>query len=106
MNGAGISVKEAKADLMLCVEEAKSDYVENGYDIYDVDFSYQYDLQSFFEYFSFLNVTDIAKRAGINPSMMRQYARGIKNAGEKTYARLSACIDDIAKELQAASFRV
>ena len=45
MNGAGISVKEAKADLMLCVEEAKSDYVEKGYDIYDVDFSYQYDMQ-------------------------------------------------------------
>ena len=95
LNGAGASVKEAKAD-----------YIENGCDIYEVDFSYQYDLQSFFEYFSFLNVTDIAKRAGINPSLMRQYARGIKNAGEKTYARLSGCIGEIAKELQAASFRV
>ena len=106
LNGAGASVKEAKADLMECVEEAKADYVENGCDVYEVDFSYQYDLQSFFEYFSFLNVTDIAKRAGINPSLMRQYARGIKNAGEKTYARLSSCIDEITKELQAASFRV
>ena len=104
--GAGASVKEAKADLMECLEEAKADYIENGCDIYEVDFSYQYDLQSFFEYFSFLNVTDIAKRAGINPSLMRQYARGIKNAGEKTYARLSGCIGEIAKELQAASFRV
>ena len=63
LNGAGASVKEAKADLMECLEEAKADYIENGCDIYEVDFSYQYDLQSFFEYFSFLNVTDIAKRA-------------------------------------------
>lgn len=106
LNGAGASVKEAKADLMECLEEAKSDYEENGGVVYDVDFRYQYDLQSFFEYFSFLNVTDIAKRAGINPSLMRQYTSGVKNAGEKTYARLSACIDSVTKELQAASFRI
>lgn len=91
---------------MACLEEAKADYVENGGVVYDVDFSYQYDLQSFFEYFSFLNVTDIARRAGINPSLMRQYASGIKNAGERTYARLSACMDSLTKELQAASFRL
>lgn len=106
LNGAGASVKDAKADLMACLEEAKADYVENGGVVYDVDFSYQYDLQSFFEYFSFLNVTDIARRAGINPSLMRQYASGIKHAGERTYARLSACMDSLTKELQAASFRL
>ena len=30
LNGAGASVKEAKADLMMCMEEAKADYLENG----------------------------------------------------------------------------
>ena len=69
-----------------------------------VEFVYKYDLQSFFNYFSFLNVTEIAKRAGINPSLMRQYNSGIKNAGEKTYERLAACMDGIKEELQAASF--
>lgn len=106
LNGAGASVKEAKADLIMCMEEAKADYVESGGTAYDVAFRYQYDLQSFFEYFSFLNVTDIARRSGINPSLMRQYTRGIKNAGEKTYARLSACIDSVTRELQSASFHI
>ncbi|MBR1688087.1 MAG: pilus assembly protein HicB [Prevotella sp.] len=105
LNSAGDSVKAAKDDLMICLEDARQDYVENGGRPYEVTFEYKYDLQSFFEYFSFLNVTDIARRAGINPSLMRQYVRGIKNAGEKTYARLSACMDGITKELQAASFR-
>ena len=105
LNGAGKTVKEAKDDLMLCLEEARQDYVERGGEPYPVEFRYQYDLQSFFEYFSFLNVTDIAKRAGINPSLMRQYSRGIKNAGEKTYSRLSKCISNITQELSAASFR-
>ena len=36
---------------------------------------------------------------------MRQYTRGIKNAGEKTYTRLTECIGNITKELSAASFR-
>jgi len=105
LNGAGSTVKEAKEDLAVCLEEAKADYEENGGTPYDVEFHYQYDLQSFFEYFSFLNVSEIAKLAGINPSLMRQYTRGIKNAGEKTYTRLTECIGNITKELSAASFR-
>lgn len=105
LNAVGASVKEAKADLMSCLEDAKADYEECGNTPYGVEFYYQYDLQSFFDYFSFLNVTEIAKRAGINPSLMRQYTRGIKNAGEKTYERLSKCMGSIIKELQVASFR-
>lgn len=105
LNGAGPTVKDAKDDLLSCLEEAREDFIKHGGTPYDVIFEYRYDLQSFFEYFSFLNITDIARRAGINPSLMRQYARGIKNAGEKTYARLSACMESITKELQTASFR-
>ncbi len=105
LNGAGNTVSEAKADLMLCLEESRKDVLEHGGKVYDVEFEYKYDLQSFFEYFSFLNVSDIAKRAGINPSLMRQYTSGVKNAGEKTYSRVSACIANIAKELSAATFR-
>lgn len=105
LNSVGASVKDAKADLKACLEDAKADYVESGNTPYEVEFNYQYDLQSFFNYFSFLNVTEIAKRAGINPSLMRQYTRGIKNAGEKTYERLANCMDSITKDLQVASFR-
>ena len=105
LNAAGQSVKEAQDDLLACLEEAKADYEESGKTAEQVEFRYQYDLQSFFDYFSFLNVTEVAKRAGVNPSLMRQYTRGIKTAGEKTYERLTACMASITKELQAASFR-
>ena len=105
LNAAGRTVKEAKDDLLVCMEEAKADFEESGKTAEQVEFRYQYDLQSFFDYFSFLNVTEVAKRAGVNPSLMRQYTRGIKTAGEKTYERLTACMANITKELQAASFR-
>lgn len=105
LNSVGSTVREAKADLMDCFEEAKADYEESGNIAEPIEFRYQYDLQSFFDYFSFLNVSEIAKLAGINPSLMRQYSRGIKKAGEKTYNRISKCLDNITKDLQAASFR-
>lgn len=95
---------EAKKDLADCLAMAKEDASENGEDFPEVEFEYKYDLQSFFNYFTFLNVSEIAKRAGINPSLMRQYSSGIKKAGEKTYERLSLCMDGIKKDLSVATF--
>lgn len=64
----------------------------------------KYDVQAFFKEFSFLNATEIARRAGINPSLMRQYVSGVKTAGEKTYQRLNTCMSNIKADLQATVF--
>ena len=105
LNAAGQTVKEAKEDLMACLEEAKADYEESGKMAEPVEFRYQYDLQSFFDYFSFLNVSEVARRAGVNPSLMRQYTSGKKRAGETIYSRLADCMNTITSELQASSLR-
>ncbi|MCH4182053.1 MAG: pilus assembly protein HicB [Prevotella sp.] len=104
LTSEGATVEEAKKDLLDCYEEARLDAEEEGKEFKKVEFEYKYDLQSFFNYFSFLNINEIARRAGVNPSLMRQYKGGFKNAGEKTYERLSKCINDIKRELQAAYF--
>jgi hypothetical protein len=104
LSSVGDTVTKAKQDLLDCYAEAKAEVSESGRKFSKVEFEYKYDLQSFFNYFSFLNTNDIARRAGINPSLMRQYKGGFKNAGEKTYERLANCINDIKKELQAACF--
>ena len=104
LTATGKTVQEAKEDLMECLAEAKEDLEAEGKVFPEIEFAFKYDLQSFFNYFSFLNVSDIAKRSGINPSLMRQYTSGVKNAGEKTYQRLANCIQNIGRELEAASF--
>ena len=104
LTATGKTVQEAKEDLMECLAEAKEDLETEGNVFPEIEFTFKYDLQSFFNYFSFLNVSDIAKRSGINPSLMRQYTSGVKNAGEKTYQRLANCIQNIGRELEAASF--
>ena len=50
LNAAGQTVKEAKDDLLACLEEARADYEESGKTAELVEFHYQYDLQSFFNY--------------------------------------------------------
>lgn len=104
LNGCGSTVAEAKQDLAVCLSEAKADYLSLEKSPYPVEFFYVYDLQSFFEYFSVFNVSEVARRAGISPALMRQYTSGVKKAGEKTYAKLAACINDIRNDMMSASF--
>ena len=103
IDGDGATASEAKADFLRAVEEFRQAYPEDKR-YTGLTFEYKYDLRSFFNYFNFLNVTEIAKRAGINPSLMRQYTSGVKTAGETTYKKLSSCISQIRTELQSASF--
>lgn len=99
-NGCGETVEAAKNDLALCMDEAK----ETGDLTDNIELEYKYDLQSFFNYFSYFNINEVARRADINPSLLRQYASGCKKAGEKTYQRLSCCFHSIKQDLLAASF--
>ncbi|MCQ2128272.1 MAG: pilus assembly protein HicB [Bacteroidaceae bacterium] len=104
LTACGQSVKEAKEDLLCSLEEVKAYAEEHGQPLQELDLEYKYDLQSFFSYFSYLNITEIAKRAEINPSLLRQYARGLSRAGEKTYERLSQAMTAIVNDLQCARF--
>jgi len=103
IDGDGATAEEAKADFMKALQECREDDPNNKA-LQDLTFTYKYDVQAFFKEFSFLNATEIARRAGINPSLMRQYVSGVKTAGEKTYQRLNACMDNIKADLQAAVF--
>lgn len=104
IDGDGTTAEEAKADFMNSLDECRKAFPKDKDINQDFEFVYKYDIQAFFKEFSFLNATDIARRAGINPSLMRQYTSGVKTAGEKTYQRLSACIDKIKEDLRAVSF--
>lgn len=104
IDGDGATAEEARADFMRALEECRQASPEDKDINLDMEFTYKYDIQAFFKEFSFLNATDIARRAGINPSLMRQYTSGVKKAGEKTYNKLNACLSNIKNDLQAAVF--
>ena len=102
--GYGDTAEAAKEDMMKAYEEIKEMQAEEGKEVPELEFTYKYDMQSFFNYFSFLNVTKVAELAGINASLMRQYTSGVTAAGQKQYDKIRVAVERISKELSAATF--
>lgn len=102
--GYGDSVKDAKNDLISSYQEIKEMLEDEGKEVPELEFVWHYDMKSFFNYFDFLNVTKVAERAGINPSLMRRYASGISNASEGQYEKLEKAVKEFSKELAEAEF--
>ena len=104
LSGFGETAEAAKEDMMKAYQEIKEMQEEEGKEVSELEFTYKYDMQSFFDYFSFLNVTKVAELAGINPSLMRQYTSGVTNAGQKQYDKIRVAVERISKELSEATF--
>ena len=102
--GFGETAEAAKEDMLEAYAEIKALQTEEGKEIPELEFTYKYDMQSFFDYFSFLNVSRVAELAGINPSLMRQYTSGVANAGQKQYDKIRVAVGKISRELSAATF--
>ena len=104
MFGNGSTVEEAKADFENSVREFIETYEETGMqdpdDLKNSTFVYKYDMPSFLNYYKYLNVTQFAKYAGINPSLMRQYKLG-QSASEKQVMKIQTAIHKIGQELSA-----
>lgn len=102
--GEGETVDEAKADFENSVNEVIESYTENGQtvpeELQNIEFVYKYDLPSFLSYYKYLNMTQFAKYAGINPSLMRQYKQG-QYVSEKQVSKIQAAVHKIGKELAA-----
>lgn len=104
LTGYGNTAREAKEDMLQAYEEMKEILAEEGKEIPQLDFTYQYDMKSFFDYFDFLNVSKVAVMAGINPSLMRKYTSGVTMAREPQYRKLQKAVQSFARELQNVSF--
>lgn len=70
----------------------------------NLEFEYVYDLSGFFAQYSFISPTKIARRMGINASLMRQYAMGQTYIGSAKKKQIENEIHNIGKELMAVSF--
>jgi len=83
--------------------EGKEDKFWGKVDLNKVDYEFSYDLVAFFEEFEELKISSIAKRAGINESLMRQYATGKKYPSADQAKKIEDTIHGLAKKLQEAS---
>lgn len=107
VTGYGDSIAEAKEDLKDAVVDLKEAYLEDGEAVPDwldgdLVFVYQYDLVSLFEHFGIFDVSALAKRIGINPSLMRQYKSGLTTSiSKKQKEKIEKGLHRIGEELMS-----
>ena len=66
-------------------------------------FDIRYDVYSLFEQFDFLNISKVAKYAGIHPGLLRQYASGVKNPSLNQAKKIEETLHKLAGQMQKAS---
>jgi hypothetical protein len=96
---SGANLEELKVNLVeainLYLEETDKSPLDVGYD----NFEFQVDLESLFEINDFINISKLAEHAGLNKSLLRQYARGLKYPSIKQALKIERALQDIGSNL-------
>ncbi len=109
--GQGKSIKALIQNVKDCIEdyqqhEGKNDAFWSKIDLNNLEFNLKYDLQAFFEVFDAIKISNIAKKAGLNESLVRQYATGSKFPSIEQVKKIEKAIHDLGKELQKVKIYV
>ena len=100
----GTSAEEVKANL----RDLVADFLKHeGKDMpewkdvaeSDIAYEFEYDLTALFEVFSAIKINSIAASAGINASLMRQYATGKKHPSERQAKRIETAVRELGERL-------
>lgn len=88
-------------ELMSNATEAMELYFEGSDEppIGNLKFEIVVDLQEFFFINDYINITKLAQRTGMNTSLLRQYAKGIKFPSMEQVARIEKTLKEIGTEL-------
>ena len=105
--GFGDTAEQAKNDFISSIGEMRSMYEEEtgkkAKELDDLDIEWRYDVPSLFGCFPYLNISEFANKAGINPSKMRQYACGAAFPNSVTLKKISDAAHSIGSKLCAVS---
>lgn len=81
-------------------------FEDHGF-IYTIEeIRFEYDLESFFEFYKVINVKALSDRIGMNQSLLSQYTNGIKKPSAKQVNRILQGVQQIGRELAEARFLI
>ena len=98
--GDGKTVKAAIEDFYVSRDEAKQDYEERGKEFPELEFHFVFDVVAFFDYYP-LSISAFAKYIGMNASLLRQYAAGIKVPQGKSLEKIREGIAKVKGDIDA-----
>lgn len=100
--GEGHSAKEAMDDMMRGWNDEEDELREQGKNIPELEIVYRFDIGSLFNYYNFINVTGLSREINISPSVMRQYATGVRKPSPERKRAIISGIRSLATKMEAA----
>jgi transcriptional regulator with XRE-family HTH domain len=77
-----------------------------GYTFTIDEIQFEYDLESFFDFYKVINAKALSERIGMNQSLLAQYIKGIKKPSVAQTRRILKGVHQIGRELSEARFLV
>jgi transcriptional regulator with XRE-family HTH domain len=94
--GYGSTARAAEADVHTALSELKERLGSD--DVPQIEISRRsFDVPSFFSYYPYFNITQLAKFAGLNAAQVRQYASGIRKPTKQKLEQLNEAVKHIAE---------
>lgn len=94
--GYGSTARAAENDVFVALLELKERLGSD--DVPQIEISRRnFDVPSFFSYYPYFNITQLAKFAGLNAAQVRQYASGIRKPTKQKLEQLNEAIRNIAE---------
>lgn len=79
-------------------------FEEKGF-VYTIEeIQFEYDLESFFDFYKVINAKALSKRIGMNQSLLAQYIKGIKKPSVIQTKRILRGVQQIGRELTEVRF--
>ncbi len=103
--GSGRTVRDAIAELYESQEEIRKLLEEMGKTMPKLKYRFIFDIGSFFNYYDYLDISALAHKVGISPSLMRSYATGESQPRSPRKEQIEDCLHNIGKELQAIELK-
>ncbi len=95
------TIEELKANILEAVNLA-SEGKGVVYSINEIQF--EYDLESFFDFYKVINAKALSERIGMNQSLLAQYIKGIKKPSVPQTKRILQGVQQIGRELSEVRF--
>lgn len=96
-----VNLKEAISDNLELASELGEEWVSE-YETYTLEF--ELDLAAFFDLIPEIKISVLAKKAGINESLLRQYKTGASKASIEQLKKIEKAVHKLGEELLSVSF--
>jgi len=100
LHGDGKTARSAIQDFCLARDEMRAFYEKQGKDFPELEFDFMFDVGAFFSYYP-INVTAFAEYSGMNASLLRQYACGLKKPAQKTIDKVRDAVGNFIRDIDA-----